>query len=117
MHKEEVIDFLKEKDEDESNDSYWFSSGEDENSDESTGSTKFNQSQSINSDESFTLENKKIPKEANYRLTMWAANTHYEVVKEVSKFHLGYHLTKNSRANWDIAWWDGPIPMQILNKM
>jgi hypothetical protein len=44
MHKEEVIDFLKEKDEDESNDSYWFSSGEDENSDESTGSTKFNQS-------------------------------------------------------------------------
>jgi hypothetical protein len=48
---------------------------------------------------------------------MWAANTHYEVVKEVSKFHLGYHLTKNSRSNWDIAWWDGPIPMQILNKM
>jgi hypothetical protein len=48
---------------------------------------------------------------------MWAANTHYEVVKEVSKFQLGYHLTKNAKAKWDIAWWDGPIPMQILTKM
>ena len=28
----------------------------------------------------------KIPKESRYRLTMWTAKTHYDVVKEVSKF-------------------------------
>jgi hypothetical protein len=51
---EEVIDFMKEKDKDESNDSYWFSSGDDYYSDESAGSKDLNQSK--DSDESFTLE-------------------------------------------------------------
>jgi hypothetical protein len=49
----------------------------------------------LDSDESFTLEMcSKIPKEAKYQITMWSANTHYDVVKEVAKFEAGYHLTK-----------------------
>jgi len=27
-----------------------------------------------------------LPLEFNYKLTMWAGNTHYDVVKEVAKF-------------------------------
>ena len=72
----------------------------------------------LESDESFTLEMcSKIPKEAKYQITMWSANTHYDVVKEVAKFEAGYHLTKRQRALWDLAWWDGPIPISILSKM
>jgi len=48
---------------------------------------------------------------------MWAGNTHYDVVKEVGKFLAEYHLTKSGNRKWDLAWWDGPIPMSILSKM
>lgn len=48
------------------------------------------------SDEEITNDlSKKLPKEANYRLTMWSGNTHYDVVKEVAKFNADFHLTKS----------------------
>lgn len=73
---------------------------------------------SIDSDESFTREVcKRVPHEANYRLTLWSGQTHYDVVKEVAKFDLDYHLIKFGKKAWDVAWWDGPIPMNIVSKM
>lgn len=101
---------------DESDDSYWYSSTDPEDCYESPISD--NDGEII---DPLKLEpdvkTTKIPKESRYKLTMWTAKTHYDVVKEVSKFQFEYHLTKKSRAPWDVAWWDGPIPLQIMSKM
>lgn len=51
------------------------------------------------------------------RLVMYAAWTQYDVVKEVGKTVNGYHLTKNEQREWDIAWFDGPISIKLLQKM
>ncbi len=100
---------------DSSDDSYWYSSTDSEAGYESPVS---DDPLSMNLEKIETvIEKPKIPKESRYRLTMWTAKTHYDVVKEVSKFQFEYHLTKKSRAPWDVAWWDGPIPLQIMSKM
>ena len=54
---------------------------------------------------------KKPPKGFRNRMVSWCDKTHYDVVKEVLKFGLDYHLTKKSRSDWDLAWWDGPPPI------
>ena len=74
---------------DESDDSYWFTS-DDENEE----------------------ADDEDPDEAAYkasRLVMFAGYTHYDVIKEVAKFNFEYHLTKKEFSNWDIYWCDGPI--------
>jgi len=48
---------------------------------------------------------------------MYAAYTQYEVVKEVGKKVFNYHLTKDEGKDWDIAWFDGPISIKLLQKM
>ena len=48
---------------------------------------------------------------------MFAWHTHYDVIKEVAKFNFEYHLTKRENANWDIAWFDGPITIKLLQSM
>lgn len=90
----------KDSDRDESNDDYWYTSNEekDKGSDDDD-------------------EAGEVPAEANYRVTMWSGQTHYDVVKEVAKFEHNMHLTKWPNKKWDLAWWDGPIPMSILSKM
>jgi len=48
---------------------------------------------------------------------MFAAYTHYDVVKEVSKFGFQYHLTKKEYSPWDVWWSDGPITIHLLKRM
>jgi hypothetical protein len=60
---------------------------------------------------------------------MWTGKCHYEIVKEVGKFYLEWHLTKRGRHRkarkprkkkknlWDVAWWDKPIPERLLSKL
>ena len=62
----------------------------------------------------------KIPSmPGNYdrRMICWSSRTHYNIVKEVIKLDFNYHLTKNRRKKWDLAWWDGPPPISLLSKM
>jgi|LakMenEpi03Aug12_release.lakeMendotaPanAssembly.Ray.scaffolds.fasta_scaffold100773_2 hypothetical protein len=44
-------------------------------------------------------------------MVSWCSETHYEVIKEVLKFGLEYHLTRKANSDWDLAWWDGPPPL------
>lgn len=48
---------------------------------------------------------------------MYAAYTQYEVVKDVGKNVNNYHLTRNEQRDWDIAWFDGPISIKLLQRM
>ena len=50
-------------------------------------------------------------------MTMWSGQTHYDVVKEVAKFQHDFHLIKYGKQPWDLAWWDAPIPINIISKM
>ena len=79
---------------DPSNDSYWFTSSDED-------------------DDEVELEPEEIAYRAN-RMVMFAWHTHYDVIKEVAKFNFEYHLTKRENANWDIAWFDGPITIKLL---
>jgi hypothetical protein len=56
---------------------------------------------------------------------MWTGRCHYEIVKEVGKYQLDWHLTKKGhmhkrkkngkkKKRWDVAWWDRPIPERLL---
>jgi len=70
-----------------------------------------------------------VPQKFNFRVTMWTGKSKYEVVKEVGKYDLDFHLTKHggyskkslkagkSKMRWDLAWWDGPIPIELLQEM
>lgn len=49
------------------------------------------------------------------RINMYCKYTHYEIVKEVGKHICEFHLTKKSRSDWDIAWFDGPSPGYLIN--
>jgi len=49
------------------------------------------------------------------RVTMYCKYTHYEIVKEVGKHICEFHLSKKSRSDWDIAWFDGPSPGYLLS--
>ena len=82
---------------DASNDSYWFTSSDED-------------------DEEGELDPEEIAYRAN-RMVMYAWHTHYDVIKEVAKFNFEYHLTKRENAQWDIAWFDGPITMKLLQRM
>ena len=71
---------------DSDDDSYWYSSTDSEGYDspvtDPEGDSKYE-----NLEEGETqMIIPKIPKESRYRLTMWTAKTHYDVVKEVAKF-------------------------------
>ena len=55
--------------------------------------------------------------ERDPRLAIYAAYTQYEVVKDVGKNTFNCHLTKNEQRDWDIAWFDGPISMKLLQRM
>ena len=101
---------------DTSDDSYWYSSTDSEAAYESPISDEECRTSPREKPDDY-ISSSKIPKESRYRLTMWTAKTHYDVVKEVSKFQFEFHLTKKSRATWDVAWWDAPIPLQILSRM
>lgn len=82
---------------DASNDSYWFTSSDEDDEDGELG-----------------------PEELAYRanrMVMFALYTHYDVIKEVSKFTFEYHLTKRENCQWDIAWYDGPITIRLLQRM
>jgi len=84
-------------DRDPSNDSYWFTSSEEE-----------------------AEEGEQDPEEVAFkanRMVMYARHTHYDVIKEVAKFNFEYHLTKRENANWDIGWFDGPITIGFLQRM
>ena len=48
---------------------------------------------------------------------MYCRHTHYDMVKEVGKTFLEYHLTKKEKSDWDIAWFDGPIQPKLLKEM
>lgn len=48
---------------------------------------------------------------------MFAAYTHYNVIKEVAKFTFDYHLTKKEFCNWDLYWCDGPIGLRLIQRM
>ena len=50
-------------------------------------------------------------------MVMYAKHTHYDVIKEAAKFNFEYHLTKRENSQWDIAWSDGPITIQFLQRM
>ena len=50
-------------------------------------------------------------------MVMYAKHTHYDVIKEAAKFNFEYHLTKRENCQWDIAWSDGPITIQFLQRM
>lgn len=39
-----------------------------------------------------------------------AKQCHYAVIKEVGKLFLEYHLTKKAKSDWDVAWFDYPVP-------
>ena len=86
-----------DSDRDPSNNSYWFTSSDEE-------------------DEEGEIDPEEIAHRAN-RLVMYALHTHYDVIKEVAKFNFEYHLTKRENANWDIAWFDGPISIKFLSHM
>ena len=49
------------------------------------------------------------------RITMYCKHTHYDIVKDVGKNFADFHLTKKSKSDWDIAWFDGPSPGFLLN--
>jgi tubulin polyglutamylase TTLL6/13 len=49
------------------------------------------------------------------RINMYCKYTHYEIIKEVGKNVCEFHLTKKSRSDWDIAWFDGPSPAYLIN--
>ena len=83
---------------DPSNDSYWFTSSDEDD------------------EEYEPLDAEEIAYRAN-RMVMYAWHTHYDVIKEVAKFNFEYHLTKRENANWDIAWFDGPISIKQLQHM
>ena len=79
---------------DESDDSYWFTSSDENDED-----------------------GEEDPEEAAYkanRLVMFAGYTHYDVIKEVAKFNYEYHLTKKEFSNWDVYWCDGPIGLRLI---
>ena len=61
-------------DRDPSNDSYWFTSSDED-------------------DDEAEIDEEEMKYRAN-RLTMYAKQTHYDVIKEVAKFNFEYHLTK-----------------------
>jgi len=52
-----------------------------------------------------------VPPDCNYQLCMWSGNTHYDIVKEVARDTGNFLLIKYPNKPWDLAWWDGPIPM------
>jgi len=84
-------------DRDPSNDSYWFTSSDEDDE-----------------------EGEQDPEEIAYRnnrLVMYARHTHYDVIKEVSKFNFEFHLTKRENAPFDIGWFDGPITIKYLQRM
>ena len=83
-------------DRDPSNDSYWFTSSDE--------------------DDEYELDAEEIAWRQQ-RMVMYAKHTHYDVIKEVAKFNFEYHLTKRENAQWDIAWFDGPITMKLLQRM
>ncbi len=39
------------------------------------------------------------------------------MVKEVLRYRFNYHLTRRGRSDWDIAWWDGPPPIDLIAKL
>ena len=80
-------------DRDPSNDSYWFTSSDE--------------------DDEYELDAEEIAWRQQ-RMVMFAKHTHYDVIKEVAKFNFEYHLTKRENAQFDIAWFDGPITMKFL---
>lgn len=84
-------------DRDPSNDSYWFTSSDED-------------------DEDAEIDEEEMKYRAN-RLTMYAKQTHYDVIKEVAKFNFEYHLTKREMCLWDIGWYDGPITIKLLARM
>ena len=49
------------------------------------------------------------------RITMYCKYTHYEIVKEVGKHICEFHLSKKSRSDWDVAWFDGPSPGYLID--
>jgi len=69
---------------DSSNDSYWYSSTDTEGGYESPITDPEEGKDELHELDPSAVP--KIPKESRYRLTMWTAKTHYDVVKEVSKF-------------------------------
>ena len=48
---------------------------------------------------------------------MYSEHTHYDVIREESKFVFEYHLTKRANCSWDIAWFDFPITARFLKSM
>lgn len=70
---------------DTSDDSYWYSSTDSEAAYESPVSDEECRTSPREKPDDY-ISSSKIPKESRYRLTMWTAKTHYDVVKEVSKF-------------------------------
>ena len=56
--------------------------------------------------------NAKAPK-----IIMFCKHTRYNVVKEVGKNWLEYHLTRKKSSDWDIAWFDAPIDDIFVRNM
>lgn len=51
------------------------------------------------------------------KITLYCKYTKYVVIKEAGKVFLEYHLTRKEKADWDIAWFDGPVNVKFLKEM
>ena len=69
---------------DSDDDSYWYSSTDSDGGYESPATDQ--EGDVLDPQTAGAVAVPKIPKEYRYRLTMWTAKTHYDVVKEVAKF-------------------------------
>ena len=101
-------------DEDENEDSYWFSSIESEEEWDDTYDDDYYDEYGT---ERPLKKNARIRQKHQTKIVMYAWNTHYDVIKEVGKFIFEYHLTRRENCDWDLAWFDGPIAIRFLQKM
>lgn len=83
-----------------------------------TDSSSLNSVSSFESDDYFSKSDlydsegeEKMPK-----LYFFCKNTNYEIIKLVGK-HLLWHNTKREKSDWDISWFDAPLPDKFLQKM
>jgi len=51
------------------------------------------------------------------KVNMFCKNTKYVAVKESGKLYMEWHLSKRSKSDWDVGWFDQPIDVKFLKNM
>ena len=110
----DAYEYVEEYESEEDNydsDDYWFSSADEDDLGD------YDDEVPAITEEQQAIKIRKRPNKYADRMVCWCQKTHYEVVKEVLRYRFDYHLTRRGRSDWDIAWWDGPPPINLIAKL